>query len=391
VCLPIGSFPGSACRADKNSACDSVAVGSTHAAMSCEGDRCLVECATGGEGLCQKLGADLHCATGIYAEPVCLPSGSYPGAPCAGASHDQCADVDLGQGVNAKQVCAGDRCVFDCSSAANGGEAYCAGIDAALSCATAAYPGKAVCLPTGSYPGGACAHGTCAKLGDRAMACEGDVCLVTCTPDNPATSENEDSCGAVDASLVCAHGVYASDVCLPKGSFPGSACGGAAHDQCAQDLNGVSELDMQCVRGTCVIGCSETGKYAGYGEALCGFADPSLTCSQASGSICVEACAAGSCSAGFSCLDPGTAPAHENACLPNGTFLGSACAAGNVCSGQPMLTCVPGAKPVCAAGCSVASGETAANQYCTQVGTSTGTGFNTCSDVGGGLHICTKQ
>jgi hypothetical protein len=37
---------------------------------------------------------------------------------------------------------------------------------------------------------------------------------------------------------------------------------------------------------------------------------------------------AGACPTGYSCLDPG----GENACLPNGSFPGSACATGSICS-----------------------------------------------------------
>ncbi|HET6339831.1 MAG TPA: hypothetical protein VFG30_41765, partial [Polyangiales bacterium] len=261
----------------------------------------------------------------------------------------------------------------------------CADIDEDLTCAKTVYPGSAVCLPEGSYPGGPCAHGMCSKFADRAMVCDDNTCLVTCTPDS------DDSCGAVSPTLGCAHGVLAQDVCLPKGSFPGSACGGPNRDQCAQDLNGVAELDMQCVNGACVISCNEAGKWAGYGEALCSFVDPTLTCAQAANSVCVKACNNGACSNGSSCLDPGTAPQHENACLPNGSFLGAACARGNVCRGSPMLVCVPGNNPTCAPGCNTNNGQQPADDYCAQVGTNLGTGFNRCSSVGNNLNICIKQ
>jgi hypothetical protein len=394
VCLPVGSFPGSACRADKNSACDSVKVGSSSAPMTCQKDTCLVECGTGGNALCQGVSSSLSCATGVLDEAVCLPKGSYPGASCT----DTCADVNVKEGVSAKMSCKSNLCVFDCGSTAIGsanGEQYCAGIDASLSCTSAVYPGSSVCLPAGTYPGGPCSHGLCGNLGSTPMACEDNQCLVTCTPDNPATAgTNEDACGAIDPSLVCAHGIYPQDVCLPKGAFPGSPCGGANNDQCAQDLNGVAELDMQCKSGACVIGCSEAGKYAGYGEALCGFADPSLTCAQAAGSICVKACTTGTCGAGYSCLDAGAAPTHENSCLPNGTFLGAACATGNVClaSQQQPLVCVPASTPVCGWSCAAQftqAGQSMANAYCTGVASQIpGTGFDTCQDVGGGLRIC---
>jgi hypothetical protein len=480
VCLPLGSFPGSACRTDRNSQCDGIMAGNMTTPMVCENDRCLVECDNGGDALCKSFRATLNCASGVFDKPVCLPSGSYPGGPCAGDDHDQCSDADLGGGKSAKMLCKGGQCLLDCGAAAIGSadpESYCPGIDETLTCAATVYPGSAVCLPQGSYPGGPCAHGTCSKLGDKTMACEDDRCLVTCTLDNPATPASEDDCAAVDTSLACAHGVFSQDVCLPKGSFPGGACGGANHDQCAQNLNGVDELDMRCVSGSCVIGCSESGKWAGYGETICNFADPTLTCAQAANSVCVKACNNGSCSSGFSCLDPGTPPARENACLPNGsfpgaacgpnnscgsgpggssmscrngtcvvncpagsdgdtlcsmvnsaltcsdaggglcvpgcnsgncpnglscltsenaclpngTFPGAACASGNTCRGAPMLVCVPGSTPKCAPGCNVNDGQSNANTYCTQVGSNLGTDLNTCTDVGGGLHVCTHQ
>jgi len=393
VCLPVGSFPGSACRADKNSACDSIKVGTNSAPMTCVNDTCVVECGTGGNALCQGVSSTLSCATGVFEDAVCLPKGSYPGSSCT----TTCADVNIKEGVSAKMLCKSNTCVFDCSSAAIGtanAEQYCAGIETSLSCTNAIYPGSSVCLPAGSYPGGPCSHGMCGKLGNTQMACEDNKCLLTCTPNDPTTADtNEDACGLTDPSRVCAHGIYSADVCLPKGAFPGSPCGGANHDQCAQDLNGVAELDMQCVNGACVIGCSESGKYAGYGEALCGFADPSLTCAQAAGSICVKGCVSGACDTGYSCLIPGTAPAQENACLPNGTFLGSKCATGNMCyptQTQP-LVCVPSGTPACGWSCASqfqGGGQGPANTYCTGVGTQLGTGFDTCQDVGGGLRIC---
>lgn len=395
VCLPVGSYPGSACRVGQSSACDSLTLGGKSAPMVCENDSCLAECGSGGDALCKQVSSTLSCATGVFDRAVCLPDGAYPGGPCGGAAHDTCSDADLGAGKRAKMLCKDSRCVLDCGAAAVGdtnAAAYCAAIDEDLSCATTVYPGSAVCLPEGSYPGGPCAHGMCSKLGDRAMICDDDTCLVTCTQDSPATTDNEDSCASVSATLACAHGVLAQDVCLPKGSFPGSVCGGPNRDQCAQDLNGVAELDMQCVNGTCAIDCSESDKWEGYGDALCSFADPTLTCAQSANSICVKACTNGMCSPGFSCLEPGPVPENENACLPSGSFLGSACARGNVCRGNPMLVCVPGNTPTCAAGCSTSNGQQAADEYCSQVGSNLGTGFNRCVSAGGNnLFICMRQ
>ena len=470
VCLPVGSFPGSACRSDKNSQCDTVKVGNSSAAMVCENDSCLVECGTGGDALCKALSSTLNCASGVFDRAVCLPSGAYPGGPCGGGNHDQCSDANLGSGTSAKMICKGGQCLLDCGSAAIGGsnaEAYCSGIDDSLTCASTVYPGSSVCLPQGSYPGGPCSHGTCSKLGDKTMACEDNTCLVTCDPSN-------DSCASVDPSLVCAHGIFAQDVCLPKGSFPGGACG--ANDSCAENLNGVDELDMQCESGICVIGCDEAGKWPGFGDALCTFADPTLTCATAAGAVCVKACEGGACGTGYSCFAsenaclpngsfPGSncapndtcgagpggttmscqsgkcavnctpgggtgdgicqavssaltcfeSPASsttkfcvpacvsnmcstgysclqsQNSCLPDGSFLGSKCAAGSCASNStPALVCVPGMTPTCAADCSAAfaNGQSAADAYCTQVGTATGAGFTQCVNPGGSLRIC---
>jgi hypothetical protein len=447
VCLPEGSFPGSACRADKNDPCDRVRAGKGTAEMVCENGSCLVACANGGTALCSTVSERLSCAHGVFDAPVCLPHGSYPGGPCGGANGDECDDANIAAGVSAKMSCKGNACVLDCDAGAIGDSdpaSYCGGIDGSLTCATEAYPGSAVCLPEGTYPGGPCAHGTCGKLGDIAMTCERGVCLLTCAPEDPGTDALEDPCSQVSAELVCASGVYAAPVCLPKGTFPGGPCGGPMNDRCAQDLEGASDIDMKCVAGRCAIDCSENGKWAGYGEAVCRFADASLTCAQAGGSVCVKACAGGgACDSGYSCLDAGKAPARENACLPNGSFPGSACAPGNTCasgpggatmscrsgrclvncapgpcpngttclssenvclpngsflgapcasggacSGSPMLVCVPGGTPTCAAGCSLANGQMAANTYCTNVGNMTGNNYDTCGNVMGDLYVC---
>jgi hypothetical protein len=140
---------------------------------------------------------------------------------------------------------------------------------------------------------------------------------------------------------------------------------------------------MSCQSGTCLVTCSGSA-----GDTLCSSINAALTCSDLAGGFCLRACnvAYGStkCPGGLSCL------ASENACLPNGSFLGSACATGNVCSGSPMLVCVPSGTPTCGAGCSIASGQPAANAYCTGVGNQTGTGYDTCTNVSGSLYVCTN-
>jgi hypothetical protein len=91
------------------------------------------------------------------------------------------------------------------------------------------------------------------------------------------------------------------------------------------------------------------------------------------------------CGSSNSCL------ASENACLPNGTFLGAKCTSDNACHSDALpIVCVPAATPMCAADCSAAfaNGQSAADGYCTQVGTQTGAGFTQCVNPGGSLHIC---
>ncbi|MEY4576378.1 MAG: hypothetical protein RL701_1081, partial [Pseudomonadota bacterium] len=310
VCLPVGSFPGSTCRADKNSPCDKLTRGAISIDMACENNTCLPVCTTGGNTLCKGISSDLNCATGVFDTAVCLPSGKYPGAPCA--ADNKCDNIDISANVSAKMVCAGGQCLPDCGAGSigtTGAETYCSSIDTTLSCATGVYANTAVCLPAGTYPGGPCSHGTCGNVKDVPMTCSDNTCIPTCV--------DSDKCSTLSADLVCARGVLNIDVCLPKGAFPGGPCGGTNHDTCSQDLNGVAEIDMRCVSGTCVVGCGETGKYAGFGESVCQFVDSSLTCADAAGSVCVKGCGeAGACDSGYSCLDAGAAPAHENACLP---------------------------------------------------------------------------
>src|SRR5262249_36240933 len=109
----------------------------------------------------------------------------------------------------------------------------------------------------------------------------------------------------------------------PVGSFPGAPCGPS--DSCAQNLQGNPDLDMVCASGTCVVACDEEDEWDGYGDTLCRFVDPSLTCSESAGGICVLAGVEGECGDGYSCLSPGEIGVAENACLPDGTFPGATC------------------------------------------------------------------
>lgn len=135
---------------------------------------------------------------------------------------------------------------------------------------------------------------------------------------------------------------------------------------------------MSCRSGSCVVNCPSGAS----GDAVCGAVNPGLTCSDMAGGFCLPACVSGNCPTGLSCL---TNP-DENACLPNGSFLGARCAANNQCSGQPNLVCVPGTPPVCGAGCQTT--EAAGDAYCAGVGSQVGQPWDACLDVGGGLLVC---
>lgn len=395
ACLPTGSFPGSACRSDLESPCDPLSVrrddGSTsETAMSCENGTCLARCEAGGDASCEAISETLTCAQDVFDAPVCLPKGSFPGGPCD--AQDACAPLVRGE-TSSPVVCERDQCLITCDDGA-GGDVMCAGIDASLLCAADLFA-QDVCLPRGSIPGGPCAAGDSCAAG---MACEGGMCLYDCTAGGQAV------CDAMSSTLACSRTVYDTPVCLPKGSFPGAPCG--AGNTCATDLMGLDAVDMACVSGRCVVMCASPGPFAdgdalcttvnpalmcmsggcvvdceGDNEALCGAIDPALTCvSNSENDFCAIACVDGMCPSGTSCLT------SQNACLPTGTFLGSPCAGGTTCSGDPMLVCVPGETPRCAAGCTTA--ETS-SPYCVGVGTNYGTGYQDCTDVGGGLLICT--
>jgi hypothetical protein len=200
-----------------------------------------------------------------------LPNGSFPGSAC-GAS-DFCAD-NLGGEEAVDQRCEDGTCVVECPADT---EAICDGLTpgttAVLTCSESA---GNICVP-------ACVAGLCPT---------GFSCL-------DPTGEN---------------------ACLPTGSFPGSPCR-TSGTACDADLGGNSAVDMICVDDTCVVDCDAGDEAAG--DALCGAVDSSLTCSESASDICVLECAVGDCPTGFSCLDPG----GENACLPDGSFPGSACRA----------------------------------------------------------------
>ena len=332
--------------------------------------------------VCQPLPDD-PANTGFCAPPVCSKTEECPaGATCQDRVCQPPALCD-GNGACSSDstTCVGGRCMPKCPTGT--GES-CAGIHSGLVCASVlAVP---ACLPLGTFPGSGCRDSrddACSDLtvgsSTVAMSCENDVCLVECG------TGGTDLCAAVNASLVCATGVFDKALCLPKGEFPGGPCG--ANDSCAQNLQGNPALDMKCLGGTCVIDCDEQAEWPGYGDALCAVVDATLTCANEAGAFCTRACTAQGCGDGFSCFDAGTIPGHENACLPTGSFPGSPCrTSGTACSdlalaggGSTGQQCVGG---TCVIRCNSAGDAAADDALCA--------GFDpalTCSQSAGDLCV----
>ena len=296
ACLPIGSFPGSACRDERSDACDAVAVpGSSPpqaASMACLDDRCLVRCASDAS-VCAKISPILTCAAGIYDEPVCLPKGAFPGSPCDAST--ACAPLARGD-QSLAMSCVQGSCAVVCD-ASNGGAALCAGIDASLVCADDLLgDGVDLCLPYGSFPGGPCADGNRCSTG---LSCQGGRCLTDCTSGGTAL------CESIRTSLTCALDLYDVAVCLPKGAFPGGPCG--TGNACAPLQQGTQTLATVCKAGRCLLTCDNT---AG-GDAFCAKVDTRTD----GGLVCAD-----------NLYGDGV-----DLCLPRGSFPGGPCAAGNAC------------------------------------------------------------
>ena len=327
--------------------------------------------------VCQPLETDPENA-GFCAPPVCSKTAECPaGAICHDSVCQPPALCDDENPCGDDDTCVSGKCLSKCPS--GDGEA-CSDIHPGLTCATAL--DEPACLPVGAFPGSPCRANrddACSDLqvGDDSvpMVCQDDVCLPNCGTGGDAL------CEAVSDTLSCAVGIFDEALCLPKGTFPGGPCGPS--DSCAQDLQGNAAIDMQCVSGRCLIGCDESGLWSGYGDALCQFVDPSLTCATAAGSICVRSCDTGSCDAGFSCLDAGSVPAHENACLPNGSFPGSACGGdgGDECDSLGTGEAMKCVNQVCVVDCDDEGDDAADDAVCTGVDPSL-----TCSESAG--HIC---
>jgi hypothetical protein len=370
ACLPLASFPGSACRSGADDRCDNVTVGQSSAPMVCENNTCLVDCTAGGQTLCAGLSTRLQCAHGIFSTDLCLPKGSFPGGAC-GPSNACAQDLDGDPAVD--MTCVHGTCVIGCSEGAKWGgygDALCSLVNPTLTCATrageicaracaaggscdsgyscldpGAIPGhENACLPDGTFPGSACRQSSgdaCdSNLGGNVavnMICSNNTCVVACPGNNDAL------CGAVDSRLTCSEsasdrcvfscvsdncpGGYAcldaggaghQNACLPHGTFPGSPCRATSGNECDQNLGGDAAMDMVCAHDKCAVSCATNN------DALCGALDARLTCAESAGNVCVFSCVAGICPNGYACLDAGGS-GHQNACLPNGTFPGSPC------------------------------------------------------------------
>lgn len=208
MCLPRGAYPGGPCGPG-----DSCSTG-----MTCEDNRCLYQCGTGGEAFCNGVNAGLSCATGVYAEPVCLPRGTFPGSPCRPTGGDEC-DQDLRGLPDADMVCSSGTCAVQCQSPGvfASGNALCGVINPSLTCL--------------SNPGT-------------------DVCVIACG--------DGDACPAGYSCLTSQH------ACLPTGSFLGSPC--ANGTTCSG-----STPPLACAPGatpTCAAACSSAGMPSAYCEGL---------------------------------------------------------------------------------------------------------------------------
>jgi hypothetical protein len=113
-----------------------------------------------------------------------------------------------------------------------------------------------------------------ADCSDPDTACVAGKCSPKCSSDPQA-------CSAIHADLICADKLVVP-VCLPRGSFADSPCRTAPAPACDSLPDA-----LRCVSGRCALDCSETGKWPGYGQALCESVDANLECSAQAGYVCV--------------------------------------------------------------------------------------------------------
>jgi hypothetical protein len=427
ACLPIGTFPGSPCRANRDDACSPLAVGGGSVPMICQDDVCLPTCEDGGDALCGAISDTLACAVGILDQPTCLPKGTFPGGPCGPS--DFCTE-DLAGNPALDMQCVSGTCLVGCDESeqfAGYGDALCQFVDPSLTCSESAgsfcvpscqeaecgdgmscrdageVPAhENACLPNGSFPGSACGGedgDECDALFEGAVAqtcTPAGVCAIVCNGGDEG--DNDDFCAGIDPSLTCAEtpghicvigcvggnclpgdsclDEGGENACLPTGTFPGSPCRDTEGDECSPLAPGVNQV---CVNDTCVVACN--GEDEEDNDDLCAGVDASLTCAESAGHLCVIGCVSGNCLPGFSCLDEG----GENACLPTGSFPGSPCRAGDECdeelpTGEP-LTCKAG---TCVVNCDTDGDAVADDAVCAGVDASL-----TCSETAG--NICVPQ
>lgn len=227
ACLPVGSFPGGACRNDALSPCSDLRVRGDQVdaitPMVCEDGLCLATCAGGGETLCDAISPALSCANGVFDEPVCLPRGSFPGSPCRTAVGDECDDNLRGL-PDADLTCVADVCAVQCETLTifASGDGLCGTVSSALTFVESPAPDVCVskcvtsdacstgysclvsqdaCLPTGSFLGSPCAGGSaCAAGATPALACvpaATPLCGAACDPLNMGT----EYCQALNGTL----------------------------------------------------------------------------------------------------------------------------------------------------------------------------------------------
>jgi hypothetical protein len=152
----------------------------------------------------------------------------------------------------------------------------------------------AVCMNGVCQPPARCDEdGECA--GDGVYVCVGGAggqCMPRCP------ESGDEGCAALHPGLSCS---AALDACLPTGAFPGSVCRSELSSPCDPlSVGGGATTPMVCENGTCLASCAEGG------SDLCEGISSTLTCAQ-------------------DVFD-------QPLCLPNGSFPGGPCGAGDACA-----------------------------------------------------------